>query len=494
METEVLILPVIGQTLREGEDITTERLELRKEVTKRVLQGYLEGYNLSTSGKRDVLIQRLREYAKDKDQWIGQFKPAQRRIRRSATGTRVDKRLAKRIRENFGDDSTEIAEYPSKRVAITNTITAGSQSGHRVAQFTDWAAAVLAPSHTAERLPIESDGTDRLLDPDLTIGSVEGMEAVKSNTTVQIMSRSLHRVEEKFDQLADVLQKMAETARTLQPSAPVQTTAAPVTFSRPAEHIITAERSASSYPRPAEHNGNRPMASHLWPVFPHSTTPNTYHFPTSEGTPGPGHRLQDVSSNTNIVTIDLGEMQLTFDPATVPNPPTVTFADDIERLVEEWDHSTRLVVAGKGIPIRYWDKLYTKRAGIKEHAWSSLRCSWGNWKFVVEEYASFPSPTAFWDCYSDAAGVRMKYQGILDRLKSKRQVAERESYGADAAAARQFFNGNLGQSDAHGKFTYRKNGRSHIYQKDKEVATRWRQLLDSDESIRARWLAMSGGL
>lgn len=42
-----------------------------REVTKKILQSYLKGYSLGTSGNREVLIQRLRDYAADKDQWIG---------------------------------------------------------------------------------------------------------------------------------------------------------------------------------------------------------------------------------------------------------------------------------------------------------------------------------------------------------------------------------------------------------------------------------------
>lgn len=197
---------------------------------------------------------------------------------------------------------------------------------------------------------------------------------------MQIMSRSLHRVESKFDQLADVLQMLVETSRTSRPSSSALTT--PVTFSRPTEHITIAEHSASSHSRPAEHNNHGQTANCFRPVSPTSAIPSAiphaYHSTTNE--PLPGQLLQNVLLNTNAVTIELGEMQLTFDPATVPDPPTVTFADDIELLVEEWRCSERLVVAGKGIPICCWDKVYSKRAGVKEHAWSSLRCSWGNWK------------------------------------------------------------------------------------------------------------------
>jgi hypothetical protein len=84
----------------------------------------------------------------------------------------------------------------------------------------------------------------------------------------------------------------------------------------------------------------------------------------------------------------------------------------------------------------------------------------------------------------------MCYQGILDALKSKREVSIRDSYGPDAVAARRFFAGDLGQADAQGAFTYRKKNIKRVYQRDKDVALRWRRLLETDETIRARWQAM----
>lgn len=228
------------------------------------------------------------------------------------------------------------------------------------------------------------------------------------NATVRVMSRSLHRVEDKFDRLTDALLKLSEASCFSQPSAtavePVALYAypppaehitlaersasslprpgikpiAPYTCPPPAEHIALAEHSATSLPRPAEHNDNR--STNGSPHLPISTT----YYPLADLNQSvPLRNLQiapQMSSSGRHITIELGEMKLTFDPAVVPDPPTVTYADDIDRLVQEWTHSSRLVVAGQGIPVRYWDKLYAKRAGIKVHAWSSLRSTWGNWK------------------------------------------------------------------------------------------------------------------
>jgi SAP domain len=88
--SEVLVLPQIGQTFREGGEIITTELTVyvpimpdsqapsvehqewhcrTSKTTKAQLQVYLKAYSLGTSGNRSNLIERLRTYAADKDQW-----------------------------------------------------------------------------------------------------------------------------------------------------------------------------------------------------------------------------------------------------------------------------------------------------------------------------------------------------------------------------------------------------------------------------------------
>ncbi|KZP18879.1 hypothetical protein FIBSPDRAFT_893094 [Athelia psychrophila] len=359
---EVLTLPIIGQTLWAGEEITTENLELKKDITKKILQGYLKGFNLGTSGNQDILIQRLHSYANDKEQCIEQFKPSQSRIPGGATGSHVDKQSSKRIQETFGDSGTTIAEYPSKRAVLTMASIPSSQPGRHVKEMKGWASTILALSRTAElRLLCPSDGADLVGLSDLVAptGSAAGMEDPKSNMTIRVMSRSLHQVEDKFDRLVDAILKLSEASCFSQPSAMAVKSVAPYVCPPPAEHITLAEH-----------------------------------------------------------------------------------------------------IAGQGIPVRYWDKLYTKRAGS--------RCMLGAACVLLGEIGSSslrntpPSPhqspsgnaTPMWT-------VHLKYQAILDRLRNKRQANERD----------------LGTE-------------MFVYKRDRDVTTQWRALLDADESIRVHWLAM----
>jgi hypothetical protein len=75
------------------------------------------------------------------------------------------------------------------------------------------------------------------------------------------------------------------------------------------------------------------------------------------------------------------------------------------------------------------------------------------------------------------------YSGILKRLKALRKEGMC-NYTADAASARKYFCGNLEHNNAHGAFRYKKSGKWLVVSSDKQIAVRWRRLLESREDIR----------
>ncbi len=81
---------------------------------------------------------------------------------------------------------------------------------------------------------------------------------------------------------------------------------------------------------------------------------------------------------------DLDGVRIAFDKTTVPNPPQVSFADDISRLFREWHQSELLVIGGHGIPIKHWGWFYKKRTHIKSHVWDVIRAKWNKWKVRVQ--------------------------------------------------------------------------------------------------------------
>ena len=78
----------------------------------------------------------------------------------------------------------------------------------------------------------------------------------------------------------------------------------------------------------------------------------------------------------------------------------------------------------------------------------------------------------------------MTYQQILHSLKGMRQANDQ----LDAAAARRYFKGELGCTQAKGLFTYRdpKNGIQTTCTKDSKIAEVWRSLLNTSPYVRDR--------
>lgn len=105
-------------------------------------------------------------------------------------------------------------------------------------------------------------------------------------------------------------------------------------------------------------------------------------------------------------------------------------------------------------------------------------------QFIVEEYERLGSDeSVFWQKYSTAEGVAMKYQEILNTLRSKRK----SSHAMLAKRIKDFFHGDLRDPDTKGAFTYKKNGEVYCVEKDRDIVSRWEGLLANDSSLQTRW-------
>ncbi|KAH9927790.1 uncharacterized protein B0H18DRAFT_875189 [Fomitopsis serialis] len=197
--------------------------------------------------------------------------------------------------------------------------------------------------------------------------------------------------------------------------------------------------------------------------------------------------VQETTPADRCVCVNLDGRDIYFEKADLPDPPAIHFSDDIPGLFLEWHASRRLIIAGHGIPIKHWDKLYKKRNKLVEtDAWKAIKVEWGNWKFLVEERERFPTEDAFWHAYSDEKGERMSYQHILDKLQQGRGCTD----DADYDAAMKYFEGNLERADTRGLFRYRKRGIWRVCSKRLTIARIWRKLLSEDPEIQANWAAM----
>lgn len=100
--------------------------------------------------------------------------------------------------------------------------------------------------------------------------------------------------------------------------------------------------------------------------------------PSSGGLPPP-----PVSLPGRLLVLGNGTaLQISGD--SIPDPPAVSFADDIPRLNSMWDDTTPhwcgrspLVVGGHPIPVSYWPELY--KYGKKDQ-WKGTKTKWFEWK------------------------------------------------------------------------------------------------------------------
>jgi len=58
-----------------------------------------------------------------------------------------------------------------------------------------------------------------------------------------------------------------------------------------------------------------------------------------------------------LLVFQLDDQELPFDKRTVPPPPVVSFADNVERIWHEWHSSRLLVINGCGIPVKDWGRI-----------------------------------------------------------------------------------------------------------------------------------------
>ncbi|THU85743.1 hypothetical protein K435DRAFT_970560 [Dendrothele bispora CBS 962.96] len=130
----------------------------------------------------------------------------------------------------------------------------------------------------------------------------------------------------------------------------------------------------------------------------------------------------------------------------LPDPPYLSFHDNIPRLGRLWDEShpefsqepCHVQVNGVGVPLRLWDQLYTY-TGTK--TWKGIKGSWSNWKFVAEYYNE-TTPEKFWEEFYDKRGKKpMTWTAIVDKLREQRKAkdvsevaAVKETLGVDFAS------------------------------------------------------------
>ena len=102
---------------------------------------------------------------------------------------------------------------------------------------------------------------------------------------------------------------------------------------------------------------------------------------------------------------------------------------------------------------------------------------------------------AFWAKYTDDGRQRTSYSKVLTSLKTAHKEYVASEDVPTARNALRFFHGDLSarpHEPRPGRFEFRKGAKFHVVTSDKEIARRWRTLLEDDEAVRLEWEATSG--
>ncbi|KAI0752952.1 hypothetical protein C8Q80DRAFT_1118221 [Daedaleopsis nitida] len=500
---DILILPDPGQGVdRDIPEFATREIRL-PEHKNESLKAILSAYGLPKSGNRQTLISRLRDFAGDRERWtttviwcILTMYPKVYFILQKD----VSEEISQRIVSLFGPKETPQVFKPKK--SGTETRPATLLSPQKCAENDAWTSLVFERRRqqrggaTDEFSKTADSGTHGNVqsNDDAGSGELPGNKLTTTSIRIERLNRQVVNLDDHLahefgavhTHLASLhgLVVSLATQHGISPSLP--TPALPHSTSIAQSEAAFSGLSISAIPTHLQlSHTSRQLAISLPEISAINPGASIILSPQSSATVSEGPIFQDDSEiqAENKLTFDLDGTTLTFDKTTVPNPPKVSFANDVTRLFREWHHSTLLVINGRGIPIKHWERFYKKRAGIKQFAWDRVRVQWGQWKFLVEARERFPSEEAFWAKYTDENGQQYGFQKLLDHLQGDRKDGSTH----DAEAALWFFGNDLSSSRALGYFTYKKSGKMLICSKPQAIAEKWRKLLREQSEVAADW-------
>ncbi|TDL18316.1 hypothetical protein BD410DRAFT_842937 [Rickenella mellea] len=514
-EDEKLVLPCTSEYLDEGGTIPTFTL-VTNNLTKKLIQDYLRQYGLQVSGNRELLLTRLRTFAKDTENWDSLFQPAPGRKRGNMSGARAGRTSAKRICHMFpSSEGSGSAQYPSKRGSF---ITPGSRSldeGLRAAA-SGWASLATRfledneLAHAPAPIPSEEPNCESLVDDSEgnvsnTCQPLRSGGNTDSELTLQVrrLVRCVGQVESKVT---------AFMSRSFTPS--------------PASIAVANLHSAALNGR---NDLNRDMNLDTHSQTPRSTSSN---LTLSRGLVAQDNSPDDTAMlTTSPVPSSSGACgypdsflidgkQFAFDFANVPDPPTANFADNVTELFRAWCDGNSIYatkVNGQGIPIKHWPDLYKKKYKGKvrkgpSQVWDAIRGKWGKYnvsflnfllvdveffefiqsdygQFIMTERERYATDDDFWKAFLNPNGSRMGITAIHTKLMDDRTSKSK----ASAADARRYFGEDLGSVEVANKkiFTYKKSNETFVISDDQKVAEIWEKVLKTNDEIAEKWAAMT---
>ncbi|KAJ3540346.1 hypothetical protein NM688_g6237 [Phlebia brevispora] len=305
-------------------------------------------------------MNRLARFAENPTEWYSMFQRRVDRQRGSMTGKRAQSRTAKRIVKQFPPAQVEVEGFRSMRGKAQRPIK--ELSDGQIAEIDAWAKDVLI---TARDVPGPVRSVYGLDDPVVTRRTeYERLEGLVLSTKdgqgeLREMIRAMSFLsptaphEPVFEGIpwdvdprppSDMLSPIFTV-----PHLPFGPVARP---SGTAPIVITASEMTPGFAVPQQLSMSTAATHNMQAV--HGTQPA---WATPEG-PGPSPSL-----NMDILILPDGS-EIIYDKTLVtsmPNPPSMHFSKNLPSLMLHWNESTLLSINGQGIPVKFWDFVYSVR-------------------------------------------------------------------------------------------------------------------------------------
>ncbi|KAH9026893.1 hypothetical protein EDB84DRAFT_1272925, partial [Lactarius hengduanensis] len=161
---------------------------------------------------------------------------------------------------------------------------------------------------------------------------------------------------------------------------------------------------------------------------------------------------------------------LCFSRQSVPDPPSISFAKDLPRLVRTWDDSSPewcpseavLRIHGEPIALKHWPAVYCYG---KSGQWAGTKKNWANWRYIATSWKEL-TEDGFWRKFT-ADGQPMSYTAICEALKEERMAADRRV----AEQAKDKYGDGFGAA-----FEYCRGGEHIVRNKSSAIARHFRSL------------------
>jgi hypothetical protein len=105
---------------------------------------------------------------------------------------------------------------------------------------------------------------------------------------------------------------------------------------------------------------------------------------TTQTIPPPVHPvpIPQISTRPREKTLNMGTRSITFTALDIPDPPHISFANDMRSLLNNWESTSYpghiyIRIKGVGIPLKYWSQVYR---WAKPEVWTTIKDHWNNWR------------------------------------------------------------------------------------------------------------------